>query len=224
MVTATVVPPVPVEVAPDKPVMPWQENYELRPTQALVTGEGEKDVNVSKSTGMPWEGKYTEKPIKKVEGLFASGMPKGNTSSYIDQMIGAESGGRADAKNPNSSATGPAQFTDDTWRMAVKEAGKTYSMEDRKDPVKAREIATDFTERNRKRAVKDLGHEPSNVELYMYHFLGRDGGGEFLNAPRDKPATDFVSKGAASANKTVFYKGGTPRTVGEVIDNFARKF
>lgn len=71
---------------------------------------------------------------------------------------------------------------------------------------------------------KGDGRDPSNVELYMYHFLGRDGAGEFLNAPKDKPAIDFVSKGAASANKTVFYKGGEPRTVGEVLNNFARKF
>ena len=35
--------------------------------------------------------------------------------SLIDSIIGAESGGNADARNPNSSASGLGQFLDATW-------------------------------------------------------------------------------------------------------------
>src|SRR3546814_6478111 len=34
----------------------------------------------------------------------------------VGRTVGLESGGDAAAKNPRSSATGPAQFVDETWR------------------------------------------------------------------------------------------------------------
>src|SRR5690606_14184814 len=39
---------------------------------------------------------------------------------FVDRIIGIESGGRADAKNPNSSATGAGQFISSTWLGMVR--------------------------------------------------------------------------------------------------------
>lgn len=38
----------------------------------------------------------------------------------IDRIMGAESNGNAMAENPNSTATGEAQFTEGTWLDPVK--------------------------------------------------------------------------------------------------------
>jgi len=40
----------------------------------------------------------------------------------IDSIIGAESGGDPNAKNPNSSATGAGQFISSTWLDTIKAA------------------------------------------------------------------------------------------------------
>ncbi|MNL20548.1 hypothetical protein D3C87_1418030 [compost metagenome] len=58
----------------------------------------------------------------------------------------------------------------------------------------------------------------------MYHFLGRGAAGEFINAPRDDEATKYVSSKAARDNASVFFSKGKPRTVGQVLEMFGRKF
>jgi hypothetical protein len=41
--------------------------------------------------------------------------PGGGALAYNNKLIGVESGGNPLAQNPNSTATGPAQFTESTW-------------------------------------------------------------------------------------------------------------
>lgn len=209
---------------------PWQEPGELKPAQAMPVIENIKNVasqaldNV-KNGRWPWEtivGK--EKP--RVEAPRALPEPSRVTprDDFINKLVGVESGYNPDAKNPNSSATGLGQFTAGTWRDAVKAAGKDYTLADRKDPEKSMEILRHFTGENEKRAVQDLGRQPTATELYMYHFLGRDAAGEFLKAKPEALATDYVSGAAARSNKNIFYTKGKPNTVAAVMGKFKGKF
>lgn len=216
------------EAAPPE-IMPWQENWLLKTNQAVAdVGQAVTKVTEGVKAGkMPWELDWKEKPRPEVSYSPSkdSATVVSDRLNYLNRLTGVESNNVADAKNPRSSATGIAQFTDSTWRDEVKASGKNYTLEDRKDPAKAKEILTDFTNRNAERAKADLGREPTNTDLYMYHLLGRNGGGEFLNAPKNKPATDFVTKSAAKSNPEIFYgDDGKPRTVGQVVGMFKTKF
>lgn len=216
-------------------VMPWQENYELKETQAPVAPsimqraqEGlSQVVEGVKNIKMPWEVQWTEKPrqtfVKPVQADVRKSEPA-TIDSFLSKMETVESNGNPDAKNPNSTATGLHQFTAATWRDTVNSMGKDYTLADRKDPVKSAEVARYFTQQNARVAESELGRKPTEVDLYMYHFLGKGKAGSFLQAPRDDEATKYVSAKAARDNAAVFYSKGKPRTVGEVIDNFRRRF
>lgn len=216
--------------AEEKPqIMPWQENWELKPNQ-VVSDVGNVINRITegfKEGKMPWEMSWKEKPRQAPPAATVASQapPKAPPiDDYINKVIGVESRGDPTAKNPNSSATGLGQFTSGTWRDAVKEAGKKYTLADRTDPAKAREILTSFTLKNQERARKELGREPTGNDLYFYHLLGRQGAGDFLTAPENKPATEFVTKAAAKSNPTIFYKDEKPRTVGQVKALFKGKF
>lgn len=215
--------------------MPWEENLKLKPAQAIPTPsfmqkaqEGvQKVVDGVKSMKMPWDEVLKEKPRPSLPMASQGDVRKAEPttlSSFLAKMEGVESGGNPEAKNPESTATGLHQFTAGTWKETVAAMGKDYSLADRKDPKKSREVAEFFTNQNVKAAKSDLGRAPSELDLYVYHFLGKGAAGGFLKAPRDEPATDYVSSAVALKNKAVFYKGSKPRTVGEVLDKFGRKF
>lgn len=218
------------------PIMPWEENFELKPVQAVAPADSmvekaigavSKAVEGVKDGKMPWELNWTEKPRTTFKKPVQADVRKSEPAavdSFISKMEAVESGGNADAANPNSSATGLHQFTASTWKSTVAEMGKDYTLADRKDPIKSREVVRFFTQKNANAAEADLGRKPTEVDLYMYHFLGKGAAGDFLKAPRDADATDYVSTKAALSNKTIFYKGSKPKTVGEVIDNFRKKF
>ncbi len=149
----------------------------------------------------------------------------GDRATYLDKLAIVESGNDPEAKAKTSSALGLFQFTEGTWEDATKRAGLKYTLADRTDPIKAREVATSFTAKNEERAISDLGRKPKDHELYMYHFLGRNGAGDILQAPKGEPAKDFVSPSQAKANKRVFFdKKGAARTVQEVLSYFEGKF
>lgn len=215
--------------------MPWEENYELKPTQAPAASslmqraqEGiSQAVQAVKSIKMPWEMSWSEKPRPTLARPVQADVRRSEPAaidSFLAKMESVESGGNPEAKNPTSTATGLHQFTASTWRDTVSAMGKDYTLADRKDPVKSREVARYFTQQNARAAESELGRKPTEVDLYMYHFLGKGAAGDFLKAPRDEEATKFVSAKAARDNAAIFYSKGKPRTVGEVIDNFRRRF
>lgn len=225
------------EVKPQ--VMPWQEKWEEKPVQsvssmATAVMEGATSaVEQLKSGKMPWELSWKPKavaaPAKAAPEAIAvtptPSTPSGNSvSQFLTVLTKVESNNDPNAKNPRSTATGLGQFTEGTWMDAVKAAGKNYTLEDRTDPQKSMEVLKVFTEKNKERAVKDLGRNPSPTELYIYHLLGRNGAGGFLKASEDALAVDYVSAKAAINNKNIFYNKGQPVTVGDVLNRFRGKF
>lgn len=94
-------------------------------------------------------------------------------------ISGPESGGRSDAENPYSSATGRVQFIDDTWMRYVDQLqpawaeGKTRDevLAMRKDPKAEGEIYRAFRADNQA-ALHGMGREVTPRNEYMMHHLG----------------------------------------------------
>ena len=143
---------------------------------------------------------------------------------YLDRLSIAESGGRVAVKSDTSSATGSHQFIDKTWKETVAKMGKNYTLEDRKNPEKSKEVAAFFTNQNKEVLKKQLGKEPTDTQLYAAHFLGTTGAKKFLTAPPFMDATKVVDKDQVEANRNIFYtKDKKPRTVGEVYSVLKNK-
>ena len=185
-----------------KKLFPWQEAAEASKTATQGGSTRPSEI-------------IAPKPIKQADVL----------GSFVKKLEKIESGGNPEAKNPKSSALGLHQFIASTWQETTKAMGKNYSLEDRKDPAKSREVFEFFTKKNLERAQSDLGRTPQEHELYMYHLLGRSGAGDILQASPNKPATDYVGKKQATANKNIFFDADNkPRTVKEVLNKFKEKF
>ncbi|MBP2290716.1 hypothetical protein [Azospirillum rugosum] len=145
--------------------------------------------------------------------------------SLADRIVGAESGGRADAKNPNSSAAGLGQFIDSTWLETVRKhapeiaAGKTDAqlLGLRSDQALSRRMVTAHAEDNRAGLAAD-GLPTDDGAVYLAHFLGRGGAATVLKAPDDRPMEMLVSADVIKANP--FLKD---MTAGDIRDWAAEK-
>ena len=144
--------------------------------------------------------------------------PAPTKPDYLERLKMAESGGKADVKAATSSATGHHQFIESTWKTLSEKYKLNYSLEDRKDPAKSREVAELYTNENKKILSKVLGKEPTDTQLYAAHFLGTTGAKKFVSAKPFELATKVVNKEQVAANKSIFFDKETkkPRTVAEV--------
>ncbi len=144
---------------------------------------------------------------------------------YYQRLAQAESSGVAAAKAKTSSAAGLYQFTEGTWKDYNKKYGMGFSLEDRFDPQKSRQVVERFTEDNKKQLQQYLGSDPTDTQLYAAHFLGADGAKKLLAASPKKSIKDVVSPGQYKANLSIFEDKKTkkPRTVAEVYSTLQLK-
>ncbi|TCM18887.1 hypothetical protein EDF56_104421 [Novosphingobium sp. PhB165] len=145
------------------------------------------------------------------------------------------------ARAATSSATGLFQFTDATWLQTLGRHGADHGMAwvqqaiaggQMADPgmraqvmglrydanasaLMAAELASD----NKAGLSAQLGREPDATELYLAHFLGVGGAGQFLSALSADPSRSAASvlPRAAAANPTIFYSGSSARSLGDVM-------
>lgn len=85
------------------------------------------------------------------------------------------------------------------------------------DPRANALMGAEYLKENQKILESKLGRPVTGTDLYASHFLGGGGGPRLLKAPSGDLAMNHAEAAQVSANKTVFYSGGRPRTVGEVI-------
>lgn len=149
-----------------------------------------------------------------------------------------DAGARADT----SSAAGLFQFTNGTWldtlgrhaadhgmgwvQQVIAGGGlsdpgmRARIMGLRYDAQASALMAAELARDNRAELTSRLGREPDAAELYLAHFLGSGGAGQFLTALATDPGQSAASMlpAAAAANRGIFYEGASPRSLGAVMD------
>lgn len=145
-----------------------------------------------------------------------------------------ESGFNPDARARTSSATGLFQFIDSTWLNTVSRHGARHGLNPasrdealslRRDPLAASLMAASHMADNARHLQAQLGRPADTVDLYLAHFLGAGGAVRFLerlsSAP-DSAAAELLPE-AARANRSIFFAGGSPRSLRDVHELFARR-
>lgn len=170
---------------------------------------------------------------------------------YLLAQAKLESGLDSDARARTSSAAGLYQFINSTWldtldkhggthglgwaEAAISRTGGRASVGDpgmrsqimalRYDPEVSSLMAAELARDNAGHLRGKLGREPDHAELYLAHFLGAGGAGQFLTALRDTPhaAAAALFPKPAQANAAIFYQGTRARSVSEVMDLMRNK-
>lgn len=176
------------------------------------------DVPVAQVAAAPVPTPAT-KQRNQVSGMAA-------VDQVVGRIIGAESSGNPNAKNPNSSATGLGQFIDSTWTKMmgkyrsdlVKGKSREEVLAMRTNPSLAREMTVQFTKDNaRGLSANGLAVTPGN--LYMAHHFGVGGANQLLKVGDKSVLMESVVKPIVMKQNPHF-KG---KTVAQVINNVYSK-
>lgn len=125
----------------------------------------------------------------------------------VNKIIRVESGGRADAKNPLSTATGLGQFIESTWLRMIRtyrpDLAKNLSRAEvlalRTDPTISREMLHNLARENESH-LKARGHAITAGRLYLAHFLGPKGANIVLSSAADTSLLELLGAAVIKAN------------------------
>lgn len=152
--------------------------------------------------------------------------PARDMDQVVDRIIGIESGGDPNARNPNSSATGAGQFIAGTWLSMIQQyrpdlaAGKSQQeiLALRNNPAISREMTRRYAEQNATfLGARGIAATPGNI--YLAHFLGPAGAAQVLTADPSTPVVNIVGQDAVNANRSIL----ADKTAGEVAAWAARR-
>jgi hypothetical protein len=178
-----------------------------------------------------------------VQGAIARAATRtGVDFDYLLAQARRESGLDPSAKAQTSSASGLYQFIDSTWLRTLDRHGAKHGMDWadaaiapngrvadtatrqqllslRYDADASSLMAAELTRENAAGLRSSLGRDAEPAELYLAHFLGLGGAQKFLGALGSNPdqSAAALMPQAARANRSIFYSGGSPRSVGEVM-------
>lgn len=152
--------------------------------------------------------------VKKVKDSF-DGLD-GTVDRYVDQIVKAESAGNANAKNPNSSATGLGQFIEGTWLDLFKKnfPDRAKNMSDatilalRTDADISRDLIRAYA-RDNAEILRQAGVSVNEAALHLAHFLGPQGAVAVLQAKSGTLASSVLTRQAVASNPTILGGGAT---------------
>jgi len=183
-----------------------------------------------------------------VAALQRASAATGSDFHYLLCTAMRESSLKPQAQSSTSSAAGLFQFVEQTWYGLVKTYGAKHGLGSyagaigqgadgryhtgnasdrqailalRNDPQVSALMAGEYARQTQTEMQASLGRGVCGGELYAAHFLGADAACRLIHLTSSAPDTVAakIFPQAASANKTVFYRGdGTPKTVREVYD------
>lgn len=171
-----------------------------------------------------------EAELGDVVRLFAD--LEGVSLTYLNQMVKRESGGKDTAKNPQSSALGPAQFIKSTWLNEIEKHGDRFGWRQmssndtlwaRTDRRWASAFMTSYTKDNGLDFERRMGRPATERDGYGMHFMGIDAYVKLLRAAATRESNAArIFPDEAKANRSIFYSGRKPRTAEEVLSNLYR--
>lgn len=148
----------------------------------------------------------------RLKGIDANAAVDGLTSdTYEAKVRRAESGGNVFAKNPNSSATGPHQFTSGTWLDTVADLrarggakwadgmSTTEILAARTDAGASSEVFAEFRAQNAATLAKN-GLPVTDATEYLAHFLGAGGAVMALKADPAAALSTILPANVIDAN------------------------
>ncbi|OKP81169.1 hypothetical protein BTE77_02330 [Ensifer adhaerens] len=155
-------------------------------------------------------GESAGKAADSFEGL------DGAVRRYVDNVVKAESGGNASAKNPNSSATGVGQFIESTWLNLFKKhfPDRAQNMADatilalREDADISKALIEAYARENAG-ILRQAGVSVNEAALQLAHFLGPQGAVSVLTAKSGTPVSQVLGQGAIAANPSILGGGAT---------------
>ena len=192
----------------------WKADSEFRTDESNWKRGGDvAQENPASSNLVFQDGKWATVNTPKISRVDAYGALAG-------AITGHESGNVANAKNPNSSATGAGQFIKSTWLSMMKNhrpeltKGKTEKeiLAMRNDPKLAGEMTAQYAKNNAK-GLESAGLQASDGNVYLAHFAGLGGAKALLKANPNASAESILGKDAADKNGKLI-RG---KTAGEVI-------
>jgi hypothetical protein len=152
-----------------------------------------------------------------IQRLNGGQSPQGQAApagSYAANTFAKESGNNPNARNPNSTAGGLAQFTDGTWAdLAQRHPELKLTPGGQYDPAQVQRAFPVFTQENAG-ILHGAGIEPTDANLRVAHLLGAQGATGFLTSMAQNPnapAASMVGPAAVKANQSLFFgQGGQP--------------
>ena len=141
--------------------------------------------------------------------LNGKSIDKTAVKALVELIVIAESNGDPNARNKRSSATGAAQFLDDTWLEAVRRYRRDLLqgrndkevLALRRDPELAREIAARVVEEYA--AMLNKRDLPITAgSLYLAYFAGPAGAVALLSSPENADAASLMAAADATGRTT----------------------
>ncbi|MEL6298318.1 MAG: hypothetical protein AAFQ45_07090 [Pseudomonadota bacterium] len=190
--------------AAQEPATPVQKSktLETRPVKTGRVAPGGSDAQPAASDkAKPEASKPKPPPSKESDGKTIT------MAVFLDRLMIAESGGRNNAKNPLSTATGPFQFIESTFidvmqRYYPKDIeGKTTAevLALRTDRAISRKAAEAYTKENAAILAAD-GHAPTFPNLRLAYLLGAGAASRVLAMRLDDPVAPVLGRAVIRAN------------------------
>ncbi|NVN06069.1 hypothetical protein HW509_10780 [Asaia spathodeae] len=127
---------------------------------------------------------------------------------YFKRVKQVESGNNLVARALTSSATGPYQFTDGTWRGVMKQHPDLgLTLDGRTDPMQADAAVRALSSDNIAYMMQHGVQNPNDGQKYLAHFAGAPTASRLINADPATPVSALMSSGQIAANP--FLRGMT---------------